>query len=69
MIASHQVNCGTREYPLGDIFVFCKPVDGDVPATYANVEDLVRDVGYRPDTPMEEGVARFVAWYKKYYQV
>jgi len=40
--------------------------DGDVPATYANVEDLERDVGYKPDTSVEEGVARFVAWYKEY---
>jgi len=42
--------------------------DGDVPATFADVEDLVRDVGYKPDTPVEEGVARFVAWYRGYYQ-
>lgn len=43
--------------------------DGDVPATYADVGDLERDVGYKPDTPVEEGVARFVEWYRKYYQV
>jgi len=43
--------------------------DGDVPATYANVDDLVCDVGYKPDTPVEEGVARFVAWYRMYYQI
>jgi len=42
---------------------------GDVPATYANVEGLVRDVGYRPDTPLEEGVAAFVKWYLDYYHV
>ena len=42
--------------------------DGDVPATYANVDDLVRDVNYKPDTPVEEGVARFVEWYRQYYQ-
>jgi len=41
--------------------------DGDVPATFANVDDLVRDVGYKPDTQVEEGVARFVAWYLAYY--
>ena len=40
---------------------------GDVPATWADVQDLVRDVGYQPDTPVEEGVARFVAWYRDYY--
>ena len=40
---------------------------GDMPATWADVQDLVRDVGYQPDTPVEEGVARFVAWYRDYY--
>ncbi|MCC5862880.1 MAG: NAD-dependent epimerase [Gammaproteobacteria bacterium] len=42
---------------------------GDVPDTHADVEDLVADVGYRPDTPVEEGVARFVEWYRRYYGV
>ena len=42
---------------------------GDVPDTYADVEALVEDVGYRPDTSIEEGVARFVAWYREYYRV
>ena len=41
---------------------------GDVPDTWADVEDLVREVGYRPSTPVEEGVARFVAWYLDYYR-
>jgi len=41
---------------------------GDVPATYADVTDLVRDVGYKPDMSVEDGVARFVAWYRDYYQ-
>ena len=40
---------------------------GDVPDTYADVEDLVRDTGYRPDTPVEVGVSRFVDWYRSYY--
>jgi len=43
--------------------------DGDVPATFADVEDLVRDVGYKPDTSVEEGVAMFVKWYLDYYQI
>jgi len=43
--------------------------DGDVPATYANVDALQRDVGFRPRTPVEEGVRRFVAWYREYYRV
>ena len=42
---------------------------GDVPDTYADVEALVQDVGYHPDTPIEIGVARFVAWYREYYRV
>lgn len=42
---------------------------GDVPNTYANVDDLVRDVGYKPDTPIETGIANFVSWYKEYYGV
>ena len=41
---------------------------GDVPDTFADVEDLVRDVGYRPATPVEEGVRRFVDWYLEYYK-
>jgi len=42
---------------------------GDVPDTYADVQDLVRDVGYKPDMSVEQGVANFVAWYRDYYQV
>jgi UDP-glucuronate 4-epimerase len=41
--------------------------DGDVPATYADVEDLARDVGFRPATPIEVGISRFVDWYREYY--
>lgn len=41
---------------------------GDVPDTYADIEDLVRDVGYRPATPVEVGVERFVRWYVEYYK-
>ncbi len=42
---------------------------GDVPATYADVEDLAADVGFRPATPLETGIARFVSWYRSYYGV
>jgi UDP-glucuronate 4-epimerase len=41
---------------------------GDVPDTWADAEELVRDVGYRPSTPVEEGIAKFVAWYLDYYR-
>ena len=42
---------------------------GDVPATWADVDELIADTGYRPDTSVDEGVARFVSWYKDYYKV
>lgn len=42
---------------------------GDVPATYADVSDLVEDVGFTPRTSIEEGVGRFVAWYREYYRI
>jgi UDP-glucuronate 4-epimerase len=41
---------------------------GDVPDTCANVDDLMSDVGYRPETPVEIGVKKFVDWYRSYYQ-
>jgi UDP-glucuronate 4-epimerase len=40
---------------------------GDVPATYADVEDLINDVGFKPATSIEDGVLKFVEWYKGYY--
>jgi len=40
---------------------------GDVPATYADVDDLARDVDFAPRTPIEVGVERFVSWYREYY--
>jgi UDP-glucuronate 4-epimerase len=39
---------------------------GDVPQTYADVDDLMAEVGFRPDTPIDDGIARFVAWYREY---
>jgi UDP-glucuronate 4-epimerase len=42
---------------------------GDVPDTCADIQDLVRDVGYGPKTPVEEGIKRFIAWYRQYYNV
>ena len=40
---------------------------GDMPETYADIDDLVRDVGYQPATPIETGVRRFVEWFCEYY--
>ncbi len=42
---------------------------GDVPATFANVEDLARDVGFAPATPIDEGIRAFVQWYRSYFGV
>jgi len=41
---------------------------GDVPATFADVDDLMRDVGFKPSTPIAEGIAQFIAWYKEYHR-
>ena len=42
---------------------------GDVPDTYAEVDALVENVGYRPATPIEIGIEKFVSWYKEYYKI
>jgi len=42
---------------------------GDVPATFADVDALIKDVDYKPDTSIEVGIAKFVQWYRDYYQV
>ena len=41
---------------------------GDVPVTYADVDDLIKDVGFRPLTSIEEGIKRFTEWYMSYYR-
>ncbi|HYS89974.1 MAG TPA: NAD-dependent epimerase [Bradyrhizobium sp.] len=42
---------------------------GDVPATYADIEDLAREIGFRPTTAIEDGVARFAKWYRDYHNL
>lgn len=49
--------------------IFLPMQDGDVPATYADTELLDAWVGFAPATPIGEGVARFVAWYREYYKI
>jgi UDP-glucuronate 4-epimerase len=60
----------TLEKALGKVAVknFMPIQPGDVPATWANVDALSDDVGFRPATTIEEGVAKFVEWYKGYYK-
>jgi UDP-glucuronate 4-epimerase len=43
--------------------------DGDVPATFADVDDLMRAVDFKPSTPIEEGIGNFIEWYKEYYKI
>jgi len=42
---------------------------GDVPATFANIDDLVNDVGFKPATTIEDGIANFISWYQDYYKI
>jgi len=42
---------------------------GDVPATYADVDDLINAVGFKPATSIEDGINKFVNWYKDYYKI
>jgi UDP-glucuronate 4-epimerase len=62
---------GTLEQELGRVaeknMLDIQP--GDVPATYADVEALVQDVGFQPKTSIEFGVKQFVAWYRDYYRI
>ena len=48
---------------------FMEMQPGDVPATFADVDDLIRDVDFKPATPIETGVANFVEWYREYHSV
>ncbi|MEA3511982.1 MAG: NAD-dependent epimerase, partial [Campylobacterota bacterium] len=43
--------------------------DGDVVSTYADVSGLIDDFGYKPDTSLEDGIGKFVKWYKEFYRV
>lgn len=58
------------EYYLGKkaIKEFLPMQPGDVPMTYADIDDLIRDVGFRPTTSIEEGLEKFVQWYQDYYE-
>ena len=42
---------------------------GDVPDTYADFDQLIKDVNYKPETTVQDGIRRFVAWYREYYGV
>lgn len=59
------MEAGVIEHPSEKEFLPMQP--GDVYQTYADVEPLVRDFGFKPETPMEEGLRRFAQWYASYY--
>lgn len=42
---------------------------GDVPETYADVEDLYRDINFKPQTDIKDGISNFIDWYREYYGV
>ena len=82
--AAHRVyNIGnSRPEPLMDMIAILEELTGreavkefldmqpgDVPATFADVADLEDTIGFRPATPLREGLTRFVAWYRDYYRV
>lgn len=58
-----------RELGLRAVRTYMPMQPGDVPATYADVSDLERDVGFRPATPIEVGLRRFVTWFREYHGV
>jgi UDP-glucuronate 4-epimerase len=43
--------------------------DGDVERTYADVQSLIDYIGYKPQTPIQDGITNFVNWYKNYYKI
>lgn len=61
------MEAGVIDLPAEKEFLPMQP--GDVYQTYADVEPLVRDFGFKPETPMEEGLRRFAEWYAEYYDV
>ena len=63
----HVVSLLEREFGRTAIKEMLPMQPGDVPATYADVEDLARDIGFRPATTIEDGIARFAKWYRDYH--
>ena len=65
----HVVSLLEREFGRTAVKEMVPMQPGDVPATYADIEDLTREVGFRPATKIEEGIARFAKWYRDYHNV
>ncbi len=65
----HVVEVLEKELGLKAVKTMLPMQPGDVPETFADIDDLMRDVGFRPDTPIEHGIRHFVAWYRGHYGV
>lgn len=61
------ISCLEQALGRKAIMSFLPLQPGDVPETYADIDALIEDIGYRPKTSIEEGIARFVAWYRTQY--
>jgi UDP-glucuronate 4-epimerase len=65
----HVVSLLEREFGRSAEKQFLPMQPGDVPATYADIEDLARDIGFRPSTKIEDGIAQFAKWYRDYHGI
>jgi UDP-glucuronate 4-epimerase len=65
----HVVSLLEKEFGRTAIKEMLPMQPGDVPATYADIEDLAREIGFRPATAIEEGIARFAEWYRAYHEI
>jgi UDP-glucuronate 4-epimerase len=64
----HVVSLLEKEFGHAAIKEMLPMQPGDVPATYADIEDLARDIGFRPVTTIEEGIGRFAKWFSEYHK-
>ena len=64
----HVVSLLEKEFGRAAVKEMLPMQPGDVPATYADIEDLARDVGFRPSTTIEDGIARFAGWFREYHK-
>ena len=65
----HVVSLLEKEFGRMSIREMLPMQPGDVPATYADIEDLARDIGFRPATTIEDGIGRFASWFREYHKI
>jgi UDP-glucuronate 4-epimerase len=65
----HVVSLLEKEFGRTAIKEMLPMQPGDVPATYADIEDLARDIGFRPSTTIEDGIKQFAKWYRDYHKL